>query len=160
MVAFVLGFAVLSGSALADEEKVPPDKVPQAVVRAVKKRFPEAEMKQAGKELEGGKTVYEIAIKDKGHAIDVTLTPEGKILEFEREIDAKDMPKAVAKALRNKYAKATYKTVEEVIKVKDGKERLAYYEIKLVTAGKKSLEVTVTPAGKLSKEEDKTKDKD
>jgi hypothetical protein len=158
--AFVLGFAVLSGSALADEEKVPLDKVPQAVVRAVKKRFPEAEMRQAGKELEGGKTVYEIAIKDKGQAIDVSLTPEGKLLEFEREIEAKDMPKAVAKALRNKYAKVTYKTVEEVIKVKDGKEKLEFYEIKLVTPGKKTLEVTVTPEGKLGKEEDKSKEKD
>jgi hypothetical protein len=69
------------------------------------------------------------------------------------------MPKAVAQALQSKYAKATYKTVEEVIKLKDGKEKLKFYEIKL-TAGKKTLEVAVTPEGKVSKEEDKTKKQD
>src|SRR5947209_5648528 len=42
----------------ADEEKVPLDKVPKAVIEAVKKRFPRAELVGASTEKTGDKTVY------------------------------------------------------------------------------------------------------
>jgi uncharacterized cupredoxin-like copper-binding protein len=159
-VAAVMSFFGLSACVRADEEKVALDKLPKAVVEAVKKRFPKAEMQSAEKETEDGKTVYEVAIKDKELTIEVTLTEEGTIIEIEKQIEAKDLPKAVSEALEKKYPKATYKTIEEVIKVKDGKENLEYYEVLLVTADKKKLEVSVTAEGKISKEEDKSKDTD
>jgi hypothetical protein len=159
-VAAVVGFVGASGGARAGEEKVPLDKLPKAVADGVKKRFPDAELTEASKEDENGKTVYEVSIKDKGHNIDVTLTPEGTLVSIEKEIAAKDLPKAVADTLDQKYPKATFKTIEEVVKVRDGKEKLEYYEILLVTAEKKKLEVTITPDGKLNHEEDKSKEKD
>ncbi len=160
LVAFAtVGLFVLVAVARADEEKVPLDKVPKAVLDAVKAKFPDAKLVSAEKETEDGKTVYEIAIKNKGQSIEVTLTPDGKIVEIEKQIEAKDMPKAVTEALAAKYPKATYKMIEEVIKVKDGKEKLEYYEVLLVTAEKKKLEVSVTPDGKVTKEEDKSKEK-
>ena len=55
MVAVAANVAMLSG-VWADEEKIPLDKLPKAVVEAVKKRFPKAEMKEASKEIEDGKT--------------------------------------------------------------------------------------------------------
>jgi len=81
--------------------------------------------------------------------MDVTLTPEGKITLIEKEIDRKDLPKAVAETFNKKYPKATYKIVEEVIKVVDGKETLEYYEALLVTADKKTFEVEVLPDGEV-----------
>ena len=45
---------------------MPLDKLPKAVVEAVKKRFPKAEMIGAAKETEDGKTEYEVTIKDGG----------------------------------------------------------------------------------------------
>ena len=48
----------------------------------------------------------------------------------------------------------------EFIKVKDGKETLAYYEVLLVTADKKTLEVVVTADGKITKTEDKKEEKE
>jgi uncharacterized membrane protein YkoI len=145
--------------ARADEEKVPLDKLPKAVVDAVKARFPGAKLVSAEKEKDDGKTVFEVAIKDKDQSIEVTLTPEGKITEIEKQIEAKSLPEAVAKALEEKYAKATYKMIEEVYKV-DKEEKLEYYEVLLVTAAKKKLEVSVAPDGKIVKEEDKSKEKD
>jgi hypothetical protein len=146
---------VLAAVSRAGEENVPLDKVPKAVLVAVKARFPKAKPVSAGKETEDGKTVYEVAIKDGDQPVDVTLTPDGTVVEIEKRIAAADLPRAVAKALEDKYPKAAYKVVEEVIKVKDGKEKLEYYEVLLVTAGKKKLEVAVTPAGELVKEEAK-----
>src|SRR5207237_2545868 len=101
-----------------DEEKVPIDKLPKTVVDAVKKRFPEAEIVSASKEVEDGKTLYELALKQKDAKMDVTLTAEGEIQEIEKEIASKDLPKAVADGLDAKYPKATIKKAEEIIKVK------------------------------------------
>jgi hypothetical protein len=150
----------LSGVVRADEEKIALDKLPRAVVEAVKKRFPDAKLKSAEKEDENGKTVYEVAITDKGHKSEVTLSPEGTLVEIENQLAAGDLPKAVANALDRKYPKANLERIEAVVKVRDGKEKLEYYEIHLVTAEGKKLEVTLTPEGKTNKEEDKTKQKD
>jgi hypothetical protein len=159
-IAAVAGFVGAPAGARADEEKVPLDKLPKAVVDGVKKRFPDAELVGAEKENENGKTVYELAIKNKGQNVSVTLTPEGALVEIENEIAASALPKAVADALERKYPKATLKKVEEVIPVRNGKEKLEYYEILLVTAGNKKVEVSVTPDGKFNKQEDKSKEKD
>jgi uncharacterized membrane protein YkoI len=156
----VWGIVVCAAMAYADEEKVPLDKVPKPVLEAVKARFKDAELKGASKEAEDGKVVYEVTIKLKGQNIDVTLTPEGDIVLIEKEIVAKDLPKAAAGALEAKYPKATYRIVEEITKVQKGNEKLAYYEVLLVTADNKKLEVEVTAAGEIVKEEKKGADKD
>ena len=155
--AFVTAVAVR-----ADEEKVPLDKVPAAIKEAVKKRFPKAKMAGASKEQDDAKKwVYEITLKQDKKNIDVTLTPEGKITTIEQELAFADLPKAVAETFEAKYPKATYKIVESVSKVKDGKETLEYYEALLVAGDKKTYEVEVLPDGKFkSATEKKPGDKD
>jgi hypothetical protein len=158
--AALAALVLLAPAVRADEEKVPLDKLPKAVVDTVKKRFPDARLVSASKEDENGKTVYEVSIEDKGQKSDVTVTTEGALVSIETEIAAKDLPKAVAETLDQKYPKATFKTIETVVKVRDGKEKLEYYELLLVTAAGKKLEVTITPDGKVNHEEDKSKEKD
>src|SRR5262249_9602788 len=147
----------LAGSARADEEKVPLDKVPKAVLDAVKARFPGAEMKGASKETEGGKTMYEVSIKNKGQNIDVELAEDGKILAIEKETTTKALPKKVVDALEAKYPKATHKKTEEIIKVENGVEQPAVFEVVLETADKKTFEVVLSADGKIQKEEGKDK---
>lgn len=150
--------AVLAGTAArADDEKedkVPLDKVPKAVLDAVKAKFKGAELVSAQTEKEDGKLVYEINLKHKGHKVDVTLTPEGKIVSIEKTIAAKDLPKAVAEAIDGKYPKVTIKKAEEV--TEGGKTN---YEVLLVTADKKTVEVVIDPTGKIVKEEKKEEEK-
>jgi len=163
VVSFLLAVALIglvsAGRLAADEEKFPLGKLPKAVSEAVKKRFPKGEMTEAAKESENGKTVYEVTVKDGGTKIDVTLTPDGTITMLEKEVAAKDLPKEVTEAVEKKYPKATYKLAEEVIKVEAGKEKLSYYEVVVVTADKKTLEIEVSPDGTIKKEEKKDKDK-
>jgi uncharacterized membrane protein YkoI len=154
-------FGIVAGPvARADEEKVPLDKVPAAVSAAVKKRFPKAEVLQASKEVEDGKTMYEVTVKDAGRKMDVSLTADGKLASIEKEITAKELPRKVAAALAAKYPGAKYETLEEVIHVKDGAETLAYYEALVTTADKKKVEVEVTADGEIKKTEEKTGKKD
>ena len=143
---------VLAIPVRADEEKVPLDKVPKAIMETVKKRFPKAEVAGASKEETADKkTVYEIELKQDGKTTDVTLTPEGVITLIEMEIDAKDVPKAVAETFEAKYpnGKFTYKIIEAVYSVKDGKETLDYYEAHVLDGDKKEHEIEVMPDGKV-----------
>src|SRR5437764_9808159 len=102
-VVLLLGLPALS--ARGDEEKVDLTKVPRPVLEAVKARFAEAKITGVTKEKEDGKTVYEVTIKDKGQNVDVTVTPEGTITLIEKTITAKELPKAVARTLEEKYPK-------------------------------------------------------
>ena len=45
-------------------------------------------------------------------------------------------------------------------KVTDGKEAIAYYEVLIVTGDKKTLEVEVSPEGKILKTEKKKEEKE
>ncbi len=146
--------AALLAEVRAGEEKVPLDKVPKAVMKAVKAKFPGAKILGASTEKEKDKTVYEISLTYKKHHHDVTLEADGKIVSIEREIPAKDLPKAVRKAVSAKYPRATYKRVEELLK---GDGTLHAYEALLLTADKSLVEVVLDPKGKILKEEKKKK---
>jgi hypothetical protein len=81
-----LALAALSiGFVAAGEEKVPLDKLPKEVVKAVTSRFPQARMESAVKSTAGGKTKYEVTMKAGKFGIDITVTSEGKIEQIEKE---------------------------------------------------------------------------
>jgi hypothetical protein len=146
------------GQAADKPEKIPLDKVPKKIMKAIEGRFPGAKLTSVEKEKEGDKIVYDIELKYKGRKYEMDIQEDGTILEIEKEIPAKDLPKEVAKALKAKYPKATTKEVMEVYKVKGKKETLYHYEVLLMMGEKKEMEVTVSLDGKTikgGKEEDK-----
>ena len=67
----------------------------------------------------------------------------------EKELGAKDLPKAVTDALEKKYPKAVYKKIEAVFEVEDGKEELEFYEVTLETSDKQTVEVTINEQGEI-----------
>ena len=137
----------------ADEEKVPLDKLPKAVLDTVKAKFADAELVSASKEKEGDEVHYEVAIKVKGQNIEVTCKTDGTLVSIEKEIALKDLPKEVAEALEAKYPKATHSKFEEITKG----DKITY-EVLLTTADKKKLEVVFDPKGKVIEEEKKDKE--
>jgi uncharacterized membrane protein YkoI len=145
----------VSAAFAADEEKIDLEKVPKAVMDAVKAKFPDAKLTGAARETEGGKTIFEVAFTFKGHKYEVECSPDGKFVAIDKQIEAKDLPKAVAKALEEKYPQAKYKIIEEVTK----NDKIAEYEVELTTADKKSVEVVLDPSGKILKEEKKEEKK-
>src|SRR4051794_19102531 len=97
LVALVVSVLVVlpSLAVRADEEKVALDKLPKAVVAAVKKKFPGAKLVSAEKEKKDKQILFEVRIKDGEQNVEVTLTPEGKIVEIEKEITTQNLPKGV-----------------------------------------------------------------
>lgn len=151
---------VFVSDVIAEEKAVPLEKLPKAVVEAVKKMFPKAKMIEATEEEEGGKIKYEVTIKDNNKKIDISVDANGKIEGLEKEIDLKDLPKAVTEALVKKYPKAVNKSAEAVFEIEDGKEELEYYEIQIKTADGKEIEVKIKADGTIITEPDKEKEND
>ncbi|HVA49502.1 MAG TPA: PepSY-like domain-containing protein [Pirellulales bacterium] len=145
-----LGLMLLTvdARALAKEEDVPLDQVPKVVLEAVKAKFPGAKLTEAAKETEDGKTTYEIGLEHKGQEYSVSLTAAGKITEIEREIEIKELPKAVSDAIKKKYPKGKMEKAEEV--TAGGKTT---YEVVVEASDDKDVEVTVDASGKILKEE-------
>jgi uncharacterized membrane protein YkoI len=144
--AILAGFIVSSAWARVDEQKVPLDKLPKACMDSVKAKFPAAELKGAAKETENGKTSYEVSLTFKNANIDVILTPEGKITAIERVIAASDLPMPVAQTVKSKYPQSTIKLAEEL---SDADDKINAYEVILVLADKKEVEVKIDPSGKI-----------
>jgi uncharacterized membrane protein YkoI len=145
----LVGLATVGG-ACAAEEKIPLDKVPAAVMKAVKKKFPSAKIEVAEKNVEDGKTTYEIGIEQDDRDITVSLKEDGTILEIEKEISVKDLPTAVTGAIAAKYPRATLKKAEEVT---EGDK--VTYEVIVVLESKKVREVVLDRAGKLLEDAEK-----
>lgn len=72
------------GKIVSSEESVPYTSLPVAVQAAVKKYFGSAEGLKASKEIENGKTFYEVEGKKDGSTIELKLSEKGKILEEEK----------------------------------------------------------------------------
>jgi phosphoketolase len=153
---FVAFAALVSATTLSGigraEEKVSLTQVPEAVLNAAKTKFPKAELLSAEKEVDDGKTIYEIAINDNGQKADVVVTADGKIVAVEKVIAITRVPSAVLETLKTKHPQASLKKAKQIFK----DDKLSAYEL-LVADGpdSKSIELTFQPDGKLIEEEQK-----
>ena len=92
-----LAFILLAGMGRAfaadDESEIAVEDLPAAVVEAVKDKFPAAKIEEAKREVENGKTIYELEIEDDdGQEYEIEITPDGVILEIEEESEDDDSP--------------------------------------------------------------------
>ena len=145
---------VFCAGARGDEEKISLDKVPAAVLKAVKKKFPKADVKDAVKEVEDGTVTFEIGLKLDGLGIDVALKEDGTILEVEKEIAVADLPKVVVDAATARYPDGEIKKAEEIVK-----DEKTTYEVTVVHEGK-NRQVAIAPDGKLLKNGEAEEKKD
>jgi hypothetical protein len=75
------------GAAADFQENVPINRLPSPVTAAIKSRFPKGELLMAERDLENGRVKYELKVRSNGQNYDVDVTPSGKILKIERDID-------------------------------------------------------------------------
>lgn len=150
--ALLVGLFLTATVSHAQDKAKDLDKIPKAVMDALKSKFPKPEITKWTKETENGKVVYDIEFTQDGRKCEMDIQEDGTIVNIEREIAAKDLPKAVLAAVEKKFPKAT---LQEIMEVKAGKEeKLEGYEIVLVTADKKKFEIMVAPDGKIVEEEE------
>jgi Putative beta-lactamase-inhibitor-like, PepSY-like len=133
----------------SQEEAVPTNKIPKAVMDALLVKFPKAKIDKCTKAKEGGDLVYDIEFKQERRKCEADIKENGAYINYERAIEAKDLPKPVRQAIDKKYPKASLKEVMEETEVKGKDEKLSAYEVVLVTTDKKEEEVRVSPKGEI-----------
>jgi hypothetical protein len=139
-----------SSMCCADEEKIEVDKLPKAVVNAVKAKYPDGKLVSAEKETEGDKTVYEVVVKNKDQSIEITLDGDGKILEVEQEVAAKDLPKAVTKTIEEKYPKGTIKNAESSTRDEKVTYTVLLENDVVIEKEKQNVQLQLTAEGKIT----------
>ena len=145
----MLAAAASRGDAKQDKQAPDIDKIPKAVMEALKSKFPKPVITKWTKETEGNDVIYDIEFKQEGRACEADIKENGTYINYEKAIARKDLPAAVTKAVEARYPKSTFKEIMEITAVKYKKDSLEGYEIVLDTAEKKEVEVTVAPDGKI-----------
>jgi hypothetical protein len=140
---------VMTARAPAQEEVVSPDKIPKAVMDALLAKFPQAKIDKCTKAKEGDDVVYDIEFKQEARKCEADIKENGNYINYEKAIAAGDLPKAVRDAIEKKYPKATLTEAMEETEVMGKAEKLSAYEVVLVTADKKDVEVRLSPEGKI-----------
>jgi hypothetical protein len=123
--------------------------LPDAVKNAIQKTYPKAVIGNASEEKEF--EVFEVVVTQNAKESELTVTPDGTIIEMEAKIDKANIPDAVAKALSTAVQGAEIKAVEQktayfVIKVVKLDAPETTYEADLVKDGKQC-EVKISANG-------------
>ncbi|MBI1763883.1 MAG: hypothetical protein HYR56_20860 [Acidobacteria bacterium] len=116
--------------------------LPPAVQQTVKEQSKGAKVRGLSKELEQGKTVYELETISNGQTRDLLIDADGKVIEIEEQMALTALPPAVKDAIVKQAGKGRIVRVEAV--TKDGK--LEFYEAQVRRLGKLG-EIKVSPEG-------------
>ena len=130
-------------SAFSQEKKLKKSDLPAAVQKTADEQSKGATVKGYGQETEDGKVAYEVQLMVNGHSKDITMDPQGNVMEIEEEVDMKALPAEVRTGLQQQAGKATVGKVESLTK----QGTLVAYEAQ-VRDGKKHSEIQVGPDGK------------
>src|SRR5215475_10868007 len=83
----------------AQEKKLQRSDLPAAVQKTVDEQSKGATIKGFSTEVEDGKKIYEVQLTVSGHSKDISMDPQGHILEIEEEIGLETLPLTVKDGL-------------------------------------------------------------
>ncbi len=127
------------------EKKITKDQVPQSVITAFEKAYPNVTVTGYEQRTREDKVWYSIEYLDGTITKQVRYAPDGTLLGSREDITAKDLPEAVSKAISEHYPGATVLKAET--EVHNG---IVQYEVKLDVKGEHQ-EVTFTDKGEIVK---------
>jgi hypothetical protein len=128
--------------ASAEEQTIKCDQVPPAVHKAFQTAYPKAMIRDCSKEVEKGKTAYEISSLEDKTRRDILYYEDGTIVVVEEAIPAGDLPEPVRLAISKKYPGRTITLAERLTH-----DSSITYEVRLKQRGK-TLELIFGPNGK------------
>jgi hypothetical protein len=127
----------------AAETRISKADLPAPVQKTADAQAGGATVRSYSKDTEDGKLEYEVEMKVNGHSKDITIAPDGALLEIEEQVSIGSLSPEVRSGLSAKAAKGKISKVESL--TKHGK--IVAYEAKVLTRGKRS-EIQVGPDGK------------
>lgn len=132
---------------LAGETKITEKETPAAVLDSFHASYPTARILARAKEIEKGKTLYELETIDGKAKRDILYEQSGKVVEIEEAIDSTAIPSAIKKSCETEFPDGKIARVEKIT----GNGTVTY-ELIVLYANKK-VEATFNISGKLLKKE-------
>jgi hypothetical protein len=146
----VAGFLALLGFTSvtrAEDNVIPVDRVPKAVLSAAKAKFPGAKIQTATEETQDEKPVYRLELKQQRHSLDATFKDVGTVVLVETAVAKKELPKVVLRAAAQLYPGASLKHAGAVRTEPSVKKAVDYYVFYLLTADNRPRRLTVDARG-------------
>jgi hypothetical protein len=151
VVVFSVG-VIVCVNAYAEKHKCKKVVLPDPVKALVESNYPQAKIEKVQLEKEG-LTLYEIELKQDGLEYELTVAPDGTIVEEESQIKVEDLPEAVKTALAGaKVEEAQRETTYWVVTLKKLEKPEVVYEVEIERDGKE-LEVEIASDGTTLKQE-------
>jgi hypothetical protein len=138
---FGLAICVVAVAAVKEKTLQKSD-LPAAVQKTADEQSKGATVRGYASEVEDGKLQYELQLTVNGHSKDVSIAPDGTVLEVEEQVDLSALPAGVREGLQKKAGAGKIAKVESLTK----RGKLVAYEAQILT-GKKRSEVQVGPDG-------------
>lgn len=132
-----------AAQAAAQDKKLQRSELPPAVGKTADAQSVGATVRGYSSETEDGQLSYEVALTVNGRSRDVSIAPDGTLLEIEEEVAFDSLPAAVRAGLMQAAGAGKIGKVESLTK----KGLLVAYEAHVRTGTKRS-EVQVGPDGK------------
>jgi len=134
-------------------------RIPDAVKKTFREKFPKGEIFKVDVDDENGVKVYDLEFKDAGIEKETDITTDGTMLEYTVVVEAKDVPEAAMSAVHKAAEGATIKRIECIeisYETKNGKviklsAPVIHYEVEM-TRGQRSAEIVVDSSGKVLEE--------
>jgi uncharacterized membrane protein YkoI len=145
MIRFICIASVSLGVALAGETSVKMKDLPPSVRKAVEEQTKGTQIKGLSKEVEKGKTIYEVETTLNGKARDLLIDETGALVSVEEPVAIDAIPAAAKAAIVKLAAGGKIKGVESVTK-----GQTVIYEAAIVKGLKKS-EIVVAADGSIQK---------
>ena len=134
---------IVAGPVAAQEQRVTEAQLPAAVRQTAAAQSAGATVRGYTREVEAGKVEYEVEMMVGGRTRDVSIAPDGSVIEVEQEIPFDSLPAAVQAGLRKR---AGHGRIVKVESLTTGGSLVAYEAA--VRVGTKHSEVQVGPDGK------------
>ena len=125
------------------------DNIPDAVMEALKAKFPDAEIQKWEKEDEDDFVIYDIEFKQGDIKFEADIKQDGTIHNWEKEIESANLPEVIKKVIEDEYPDAELVKVMETSTVHDGNDVVEEYELVLRLADQQKIEITLAPNGEL-----------
>jgi len=133
----------LVANSAAKDKQLKKSDLPAAVRKIADEQSAGATVRGYASEVEDGKLQYEVQLTINGHSKDVSIAPDGKLLEIEEQVSLEALPAPVREGLQKKAGAGKITKIESLTK----HGTLVAYEAQVLT-GRKRSEVQVGPDGK------------
>lgn len=147
--AFLLAMPLLATSVHAQEQSIKRKDVPKAILAAFEKTYSKAKIKGYAKEVDDGKTVFELESVEGSVNRDITYMADGSVVSIEESLPVSELPDVIRSAAEKQYPNSKISLCEKVSKGTN-----MQYEL-VVTTGKQKYELVLNPDGTIAKAEKK-----